>query len=75
MTREEFYKMCGYTEKESPFGIDYKYREVVKETEKAYLLQVHIYNKFKCVTEFKWIAKKLCRVDSEGNVFAPTWII
>ena len=59
---------------ENPFGEDYKYRKVVKETEKAYLVEVNCYGNFGAKIKYKWVAKSACKVDKNGDVFMPVWI-
>ena len=58
----------------NPFGSDYVYREVVKETKKAYLIQTHCF-RFSDVTKFQWIGKSVCKVDENGDVFCPSWLV
>lgn len=41
---------------------EYIDREVVKETEKAYLVKVAVYNRRDGMhTDFKWVAKSVCK--------------
>ena len=72
--------ICGYEidvpPTVNPFGDDYQYREVVRETEKAYLVKVHINHRtFGNKTVFKWVAKSACKVDANGDVFVPVWLV
>ncbi len=72
--------ICGLvidvTPVENPFGADYKYRRVVRETEKAYLVEYSINHRtFGCKTLFKWVGKSACKVDGNGDVFVPTWLV
>ena len=60
---------------ENSFGEDYKYHRVVKETEKAYQVEVNYYGGFGCKTYYKWVAKSVCKVDKNGDVFVPVWIV
>ena len=60
--------------KRNPFGSDYVYREVVKETAKAYLIKTMCFRFFDGI-KFKWIAKSVCKVDENGDVFCPTWLV
>lgn len=61
---------------ENPFGADYKYRRVVKETAKAYLVEQEINHRtFGWRTNFRWVAKSACKTDENGDVFVPTWLV
>lgn len=61
---------------ENPFGADYAWHEVERETEKAYLLKHEMnHRSFGWKTVFKWVAKSACRIDENGDVFAPVWMI
>ena len=60
--------------KRNPFGSDYVYREVVKETKKAYLVKTKCF-RFNSAITFKWIAKSVCKVDENGDVFCPSWLV
>ena len=59
----------------NPFGSDYVYREVVKETAKAYMVKTNYNGKFGAKTTFKWIGKSVCKVDENGDVFCPSWLV
>lgn len=61
--------------KRNPFGSDYVYREVVKETAKAYMVKTNYYGKFGSKITFGWIAKSVCKVDENGDVFCPYWLV
>lgn len=61
---------------ENPFGNDYRYRKVVKQTEKAYLVEQPVNHRtYGCHTNFKWVAKSACKVDKNGDVFVPVWLV
>lgn len=60
---------------ENPFGPDYKYHRVIKETEKAYQVEVNYYGNFGMRTYYKWIKKSACKVDKNGDVFTPIWLV
>lgn len=60
----------------NPFGEDYAWHRVVKETEKAYMVQHNFSHRtFGTKTVFKWVRKIDCKVDENGDVFIPTWIV
>ena len=52
-------------------------RKVVKETDKAYLVEQEVNNRRDGRhINFRWVAKKLCKAsDKEGCVSVPEWII
>lgn len=58
----------------NPFGSDYVYREVAKETKKAYLVKTQCF-RFSSAITFKWIAKSVCKIDENGDVFCPSWLV
>ena len=58
----------------NPFGRDYVYREVVKETAKAYLIKTKCF-RFSAAIKFQWIGKSVCKVDENGDVFCPYWLV
>jgi hypothetical protein len=60
--------------KRNQFGSDYVYREVVKETAKAYLIRTKCF-RFSDAIKFQWIGKSVCKVDENGDVFCPTWLV
>ena len=70
--------ICGFEvevpPQRNPFGSDYVYREVVKETQKAYLVKTKCF-RFSSAITFKWIAKSVCKVDENGDVFCPCWLV
>ena len=60
----------------NPFGSDYAWHKVVKETEKAYMVEHNVMHRnFGTKTKFKWVAKSACKVDENGDVFVPVWLI
>lgn len=60
----------------NPFGVEYDWHEVVAETEKAFLVK-HSYRHrtFGSKIVFKWVPKLACKVDENGDVFVPVWIV
>lgn len=62
--------------KHNPFGAEYEWFRVYKETEKAYCLEVPVSHRtFGTKIIYKWIAKSFCKLDENGDVFAPTWMV
>ena len=60
----------------NPFGTDYAWHKIAKETEKAYMVEVNIRHKtFGTKTVFKWVGKSACKVDENGDVFVPVWLV
>lgn len=56
---------------------EYIDRKIVRETEKAYLVEQEVNNRRDGRhTNFKWVAKKLCKpANTEGYVRVPEWIV
>ena len=56
---------------------EYIERKVVRETEKAYLVEQEVKNRRDgWRTNFKWAAKKFCKpCDKEGYILVPEWVI
>ena len=60
----------------NPFGDDFAWHLVKKETEKAYLVQHSVYHRtFGSKLCMKWVAKSACKVDENGDVFVPVWLV
>ena len=59
----------------NPFGPDYKYHKVVKSTQNAYMVEVFSYGRFGCHTYYKWVGKRACKMDDNGDVFVPVWLV
>ena len=54
----------------NPFGSDYVYREVVKETAKAYMIKTKCFRASSAI-KFQWIGKSVCKVDEMVMCSAP----
>lgn len=56
---------------------EYINRKIVKETEKAYMVEQEVRNsRDGWHTNFRWVAKKICKpVDIEGYVAVPEWAV
>ena len=56
---------------------EYIDRKIVRETEKAYLVEQEVNNRRDgCRTNFRWVAKKLCKESGiKGCVSVPEWIV
>lgn len=56
---------------------EYIERKVVKETEKAYLVEQQVANRRDgWKINFKWVAKKVCKPsNNEGTVMVPEWAV
>ena len=61
---------------DNPFGDRYRYLRVVKETEKAYCVEMPILNSpFESKIYYEWVGKSICKVDKNGDVFVPRHIV
>ena len=60
--------------KRNPFGSDYVYREVVKETKKAYLIQTHCF-RFSNVTKFPESLLRICRMSLFMHIVADKLVL
>ena len=55
---------------------EYIRRKIVKETEKAYLVEQEVNNRRDgCYTNFKWVAKKYCKALENDTVLVPEWLV
>ena len=56
---------------------EYIDRKVVRETEKAFLVEQEVNNpRDGWRTNFRWVAKKLCREsEQKGYVKVPEWVV
>lgn len=56
---------------------EYISRKIVKETEKAYLVEQQIANRRDgWQTKFKWVAKKICKPSEKaGEILVPEWAV
>lgn len=51
-------------------------RKIVKETDKAYLIEQEIMNRRDgWFTKFKWVAKSICKNRKENTVEVPEWAV
>lgn len=72
--------ICGFElecpPEKNPFGMDYDWHEVIGETERAYLVKhSYIHRTFGTKAVFKWVRKIDCKIDENGDVFVPVWIV
>lgn len=55
---------------------EYIERKVVRETEKAYLVEQEIRNRRDgWRTELKWVAKSICKKSTNELVLVPEWAV
>mgnify|MGYP007013874051 CR=1 FL=1 len=56
---------------------EYYSRKIVRETEKAYLVEQEVNNRRDgWHTNFKWVSKKICKPSEvEGEVNVPEWAV
>ena len=51
-------------------------RRIVRETEKAYLVEQEVNNRRDgWHTNFKWVAKKCCKGQENDTVLVPEWLV
>ena len=55
---------------------EYIRRRIIRETEKAYLVEQEVNNRRDgCHTNFKWVAKSACKDRDGETVLVPEWLV
>lgn len=55
---------------------EYIRRKIVRETEKAYLVEQEVNNRRDGMRiNFKWVSKRFCRDIANGTVLVPEWCV
>lgn len=55
---------------------EYIGREIVKETQKAYLVKQEVNNRRDgCRTNFRWVGKSVCKERHGDVVLVPEWLV
>ena len=55
---------------------EYIRRRIVRETEKAYLVEQEVNNRRDgCRMNFRWVAKKCCKGRENDTVLVPEWLV
>ena len=55
---------------------EYIRRRIVRETEKAYLVEQEVNNRRDgCRMNFRWVAKKCCKDRENDTVLVPEWLV